>query len=262
MSATIYEDLEDAIVIALAPIGLAGTVEVVLFPDDESEKKKAFSKPRISVSYHSFTGGDQLDTGMSIAEKSISVQVMFEAKKTRGPLGIYDLEVQAEAILNGLELPNYKRFTIGQFTRNERTPDGIWVYNLIIKTEGVSAQSFDDITPRLAPTGLATAVSALPPKLINARVDDFSPNAISLHYNKSLNPSIIPVASDFVIGLGKVITAISIISNRVYITVDSIYDELDFVIITYNPGATPIQDTIGNLAASLLGEPVLNYVVN
>jgi hypothetical protein len=147
-TATIYEVLEDAIIAALAPIKSLD-VEIIHFPDNEAENKKPFAKPRITVAYHSFQGGEQLATDTSTAEKDINIQVMFEAKNKRGILGIYDLAVRAEAILAGFIIPGYKRLTIGNFTQSERDPQGgIWCYNLIVKTQGVSVQQIDDNTPR------------------------------------------------------------------------------------------------------------------
>lgn len=153
MSLTIYESLEDGIITALAPVALLG-VDVVLFPDDESEFEKTFARSRISVSYHSFTGGDQLSASTSVSEKVDHVQIMFEAKKKRGALGIYDLEVRVEALLNGLIVPPFKRLTPGTFNQGERNRSGVWVYNLIIKTESATSQTFDDTSPTWAIPGL------------------------------------------------------------------------------------------------------------
>jgi hypothetical protein len=150
---TIYEALENSLLQALAPLSNGGAVEVCLFPDEDSEFKISFIKPRISIRYHSFSAGDQVSIATSSAAKPVSLQIMFEAKKTRGPLGIYDLEVQVEDIVDGLKLTGYKPFTIGAFNFGERER-GVWTYNLIIKTEGVSNQKIDTISNRWNIPGL------------------------------------------------------------------------------------------------------------
>ena len=246
MSTTIYEDLELAVVAALAGIG-AGAVEVVLFSDENVQVKSAFVKPRISVSYHSFTGSDPVDTGTSVFSKTINIQVMFEAKKTRGVLGIYDLEVQAEKILNGLKLPNYKRFTIGQFSRNERTDDGIWVYNLIVKTEGAADQVFDDLSPALALAYPVGYDATLKPVLRKITVAPYLSERVNLFYDRELSTVAQPAIIDFKVS-GKTVTAAFLSVSGVALTVSPPFVAGEALSVSYIPGVNKIKGLNGNLA--------------
>jgi hypothetical protein len=158
--ATIYEVLEDAAIAQLAP--LAPDIEVVPWPDSESDFVKAFAKGRISVQCHSSVSGDQLTTDISTSEETVTLHFFLEAKKRRGQWGIFDLKRHVDAVMNGFKPDGWKRFVPAPFQQNERTEQNTWRYNLLYSAVAVNQQQFDDITPGLEIDGLADAIANLP----------------------------------------------------------------------------------------------------
>jgi hypothetical protein len=151
---TVEEDLEDKIIIALAPLATAG-VDVNYFPENEAEYRKTFVKPRVTVACHSIDPGEERAIGMEETEDMTHVQIMFESAKLRGALGIWDIKRQVNDILKGKRIPNWDRLKMGKFTYAERREDTkVWVYNWIVTAKGVSQQAVDDISPSYAIPGL------------------------------------------------------------------------------------------------------------
>lgn len=147
----IYEDLEDKIIAALQPLVGIG-IEVVYFPENEVEFKKSFTKPRVMPVFHSATGGDQNSTSITQNMDTDYVQLICESKHRRGYLGVLDLGIRAGDLLRGLKVPNWTKLIIGKFEKDGRDQQtGVWTYNLVIKTTGVSQQVINDNEPYLLP---------------------------------------------------------------------------------------------------------------
>jgi lysophospholipase L1-like esterase len=108
---------------------------------------------------------------------------------------------------------------------------------------------------------VAAAGDTTPPAYASAQVTNSTPNAILVTFNEALANSV-PAASAWTVSGGRTVTAVSISSSVVTLTVDTAYANGDAITVAYTqPGANPrLQDAAGNLVATFSAKTVTNNI--
>jgi len=88
--------------------------------------------------------------------------------------------------------------------------------------------------------------------------------AITLIYSDAsgLKTTITPATTDYTInGTSSVVESVQVFESNVVLTMDTAIFQGETITIDYTPGANPLQDVAGNLAAALSGQSVANSSV-
>lgn len=107
----------------------------------------------------------------------------------------------------------------------------------------------------------ALIVDGTTPTLVSQMINMSS---LTLTYDETLG-STLPALGDYTVsvnGSPVALSAISILGTVVTLTLSSPVTDTDTVTLTYNPGATPVQDAVGNTAASFTGQSVTNVTID
>lgn len=97
------------------------------------------------------------------------------------------------------------------------------------------------------------------PSLQSAVIANATRDRIVLTYDDTLNEGSEPDTSDFVVS-GKTVTAVSVSGSTVLVDVDSDFEYLETVTISYTAGSSPIMDTDSNQAENFSAQAVTNNI--
>lgn len=103
-----------------------------------------------------------------------------------------------------------------------------------------------------------TTPETTPPVLSTAAITS---DSITLTYNEPLDTASVPDANSFTVLVGNVkqdITAVSVIGSAIKLTIAAPVLAIDTVSVSYTPATKPIQDVLGNDAATFTSKPVTN----
>ena len=124
---------------------------------------------------------------------------------------------------------------------------------------GLSNVQYNDIDWLMEFDGLSLCGgSNAPPSLDSATVDG---NTLTLTYNERLRTISPPVTGDYAVtvdGTARALTGVSLSGSAVTLTLTSVVQAGQTVLLSYTPGSNPVEDPGGADAAALTNHPVAN----
>jgi hypothetical protein len=98
--------------------------------------------------------------------------------------------------------------------------------------------------------------------IVTATVENANKNKVVLTFSEDLNEGSVPDISAFEL-VGKTITGITVVAKVVTLAVSAAYSFGDLPILNYtNPVANPLQSVTGNKVASIVGQAIVNNIIN
>ncbi len=110
-----YEQIEIDIVQKLSELG--SDFEVEKLPESQSEFQQPFSRTKITVGYAGNKYNEPEAMGNIVQRTEVSVVLIFQGRKLRGPAGLYAALAQSGELLMGFE-PTY----CGKIFYKEQSP--------------------------------------------------------------------------------------------------------------------------------------------
>lgn len=145
-----YEQIEDACIGRLAPLGTAG-ITIQQMPQTVAEyQKPPVDRPSIIVAYigSQFDANDgklQFKTmgSATVQEEWAQIELTLRSRTLRGPGGIHDLAARARALLLGWDVPGVGKLALKTYTYFAFV-ESVWVYKLVFQCIGLVQEIPDE----------------------------------------------------------------------------------------------------------------------